>query len=333
MNLQLRPWQKDFLDEYHSSNAKKSLLVACVGSGKTITTMLAAKRQIENKQVSKVVIITDRLMLKDQWRHVGDSVGLSLSDNLSNYENGASLTIQSLINKDHFNALKNYTSEKNCLFIFDGIHRSSNRINELSEELSKSNYDNKFLFLSSLPIDTDKFDWTHTFNFGREFLYQPELLKLPESKIEIAKFSPSINLWSQFQSKMTAIDEMSWRQFEILISKLLEADGYEIELMQGTKDGGVDIVAEKDMGETGLFKAVWQAKKYKTSRKIGISTIRELADVRNEHSASKGILVTSSFLTKGALDRIYRDRYILGKVARNDLTAWIDKTSKKWLTN
>lgn len=95
--------------------------------------------------------------------------------------------------------------------------------------------------------------------------------------------------------------------------------------MNGTKDGGVDIVAVKDMKEAGLYKALWQAKKYKVSNKVGISVIRELADVRNELGASKGILVTSSFLTRGALDRVYRDNFMLGKVDRNDLNQWINR--------
>ncbi len=95
--------------------------------------------------------------------------------------------------------------------------------------------------------------------------------------------------------------------------------------MNGTKDGGVDIVAVKDMKEAGFYKALWQAKKYKMSNKVGISTIRELADVRNEFGANKGILVTTSFLTRGALERVHRDNYILGKVDRSDLNKWIDR--------
>ena len=70
---------------------------------------------------------------------------------------------------------------------------------------------------------------------------------------------------------------------------------------------------------------LWQAKKYKASRKVGIETVRELADVRNEHSASKAFIVTSSFLTEGALARVQRDKYVLGKVDRDDLEAWIDR--------
>jgi restriction system protein len=119
---------------------------------------------------------------------------------------------------------------------------------------------------------------------------------------------------------------MSWRDFEKLIATLLENDGYVVELMQGSKDGGVDVVAVKDLGANGYFKALWQAKKQSLSNKVGISVVRELADTRQEFGASKGIIVTSSYLTRGALQRIDRDKYILGKVDREDLDAWIKRT-------
>src|SRR5262249_17547238 len=56
------------------------------------------------------------------------------------------------------------------------------------------------------------------------------------------------------------------------------------------------------------------------------TAIRELADTRNEFGASKAIIVTSSHLTRGALDRIERDKYVLGKVDREELQAWIQRT-------
>ncbi len=71
------------------------------------------------------------------------------------------------------------------------------------------------------------------------------------------------------------------------------------------------------------MKTVWQAKKYNSSNKVGLSKIRELADSRNEFKASKAIIITSSYLTRPAQNRIDRDKYILGKVDNDDLKAWI----------
>jgi len=122
------------------------------------------------------------------------------------------------------------------------------------------------------------------------------------------------------------IDDLNWREFERLISELLEQDGYDVELMRGTKDGGVDVVAVKNMGHAGFFKTLWQAKKKYLKNKVGLSVIRELADTRNEFKASKGIIVTSTYLTRDALARVQRDKYILGKVDRSDLNEWVQRT-------
>jgi restriction system protein len=95
--------------------------------------------------------------------------------------------------------------------------------------------------------------------------------------------------------------------------------------MRGTKDGGVDVVGVKDLGSAGFFKALWQAKKHKLSNKVGISLIRELADTRQEFGTSKGIIVTSSYLTRGALERVERDKFVLSKIDRDDLDLWIKR--------
>src|SRR5438876_1462207 len=81
--------------------------------------------------------------------------------------------------------------------------------------------------------------------------------------------------------------------------------------------------AVKEVEGVGLFMSVWQAKKLGIGKKVGIGVVRELADTCHEQKASKGIIVTTTTLTNGAIQRIQRDRYILGKVDRDDLLAWI----------
>ncbi len=153
---------------------------------------------------------------------------------------------------------------------------------------------------------------------------QPELI-LPETKREIVQLSPSFGVLEKLIEGGIALASLHWREFEELIAELLEKDGYSVELGSGRSDGGKDLIAIKDLGENGLYKAVWQAKHNNSGNRVGVEVIRELADTRNEHKASKGILVTSTYLTKGALERVQRDRYILGKVDRDDLLKWIDR--------
>jgi HJR/Mrr/RecB family endonuclease len=121
------------------------------------------------------------------------------------------------------------------------------------------------------------------------------------------------------------LDNLHWREFEKLISELLEKEGWNVKLLEGTKDGGADIIGTKEDEHIGLIKCVWQAKKYKITNKVKLPAIRELADVRNEFGASKAILVTTSFLTRGAKDRIQRDQHILAKKERKEVECWINK--------
>lgn len=159
----------------------------------------------------------------------------------------------------------------------------------------------------------------------RQTRYSREQLAVSGTQIEIANLSPSFGILERLLRDGVDIDALTWRQLEELTADLLSKDGYSVELGPGKKDGGIDIVAVKNLGSAGLFKAVWQAKKLKPGNKVGISVIRELADTRSEQKASKGIVITTTYLTKGALERVKRDSYILGKIDREDLTAWIER--------
>jgi hypothetical protein len=129
----------------------------------------------------------------------------------------------------------------------------------------------------------------------KEQYSQPELI-LPENKHEIIQLSPSFGILEKLIEGGINLASLHWREFEELVADLLEKDGYLVELGSGRSDDGKDLVAIKDLGENGLYKAVWQAKHKKSGKGVGIEVIRELADTRNEHKASKGILVTSTYL-------------------------------------
>jgi len=156
--------------------------------------------------------------------------------------------------------------------------------------------------------------------------YDRAALAEPETRLDVAHYSPSFRLLERLVAQSTSLDDLTWRQFEELLRDLLQNDGYTVELGPGTKDGGKDLFAVKDLGESGLVAAVWQAKKKERSKKVGLGVIRELADTRNEHGASKGVIATTTYLTRGALERVQRDRYTLGKVDRDDLMQWMEKT-------
>jgi hypothetical protein len=148
----------------------------------------------------------------------------------------------------------------------------------------------------------------------------------PEIDDQLRIHAPSLNVLLTLFRKKIDLDSLSWRQLEEVIAELLKTEGYEVELGRGSKDGGADIIAHMSTPTIGCLRTIWQAKHLVGGNKVGLSIIRELADVRNEMNATKGFIVTSSFLTRGALQRVNRDEYQLGKVERPELEQWINRT-------
>src|SRR6476469_522819 len=156
-----------------------------------------------------------------------------------------------------------------------------------------------------------------------------EQSELSEEVIQsISLLAPHLGILQKLADKSIDIDNLHWRELEKLIAELLDKDGYNVELGKGTKDGGADIIAVKEIEGIGLFKGVWQAKNLSSGKKVGIGVIREIADTRQEMKESKAIIVTTTFLTREAIKRVKRDNYILGKVEKPELECWINRVLK-----
>jgi HJR/Mrr/RecB family endonuclease len=148
-----------------------------------------------------------------------------------------------------------------------------------------------------------------------------------KQNLSITSFSLSVLI--VVTDKKLSLEDLHWRQFEELIAELLESDGFEVKRGPGSKDAGVDIYVTKTFPGIGPIATVWQAKKLNRGNKVGIETIRELADTRNEWKASKGIVATTSFLTREARNRVTRDAHTLGKVDGSDLLSWIETYKRR----
>lgn len=321
-----KPWQQEFVDQFLREQNSKSLLVAAPGTGKTATALFAARKMLSQDVIDSLLVISDRVAVRDQWSDVARRYGIELETSLKSRlsQHGASITLQSLQTKDSSDAIEEAARARRWLIVADDSPHETESLVALVEQMLSFNESSKALFISRFVPVGLSFD--SEFRFGNELILGRSALDAPATEIRVARFAPSFSLLRQLQNGSAAIDGMPWRDFERLIASLLEKDGYVVELMSGTKDGGVDVMATRDLGPGGHFRTLWQAKKKSQSNKVGISVVRELADTRQEFGASKGIIVTSSYLTRGALERINRDKFILGKVDRRDLDAWIRRT-------
>jgi len=241
------------------------------------------------------------------------------------------LDVESYITEDVDNSLRELWEERNIeisrigsaseidIALWEYIERGVSLISDETDTLSA--YDGSL----DLAISFDRYK-----RYDEEFITEIKENTYSDSELsnlsnddqqEILIYAPSIKVLRKLSA--SNLDSLNWREFEELVAELLKLDGYKVELGRGTKDGGVDIITTKEVERFGLIQGVWQLKK--TKNKVGISVVRELADTTREMKASKGIIVTTSYLTRAAIQRIEQDEYILGKVERSDLDGWISK--------
>lgn len=92
--------------------------------------------------------------------------------------------------------------------------------------------------------------------------------------------------------------------FERVVVGLLVSMGYgnagQAQVVGKSGDNGIDGVIDQD--QLGLDRVYIQAKRYETDNKVGSDAIRNFAGSLNYHQASKGLFVTTSSFTSGAID-------------------------------
>jgi restriction system protein len=94
----------------------------------------------------------------------------------------------------------------------------------------------------------------------------------------------------------SALDGMTWQQFERLVGEAFRLQGYQvIETGGGGADGGVDLVLTRD-GEKHLV----QCKQWRAF-KVGVDVVRELYGVMAAKGAAGGFVVTSGRFTDEAV--------------------------------
>jgi len=93
----------------------------------------------------------------------------------------------------------------------------------------------------------------------------------------------------------SALDGMSWREFEILVGEAYRLQGYRVtETGGGGADGGIDLALTK-----GSEKFFVQCKQWK-AYKVGVDVVRELYGVMAAKGATGGFVVTSGRFTDDA---------------------------------
>lgn len=95
----------------------------------------------------------------------------------------------------------------------------------------------------------------------------------------------------------SALDGVSWQEFELLVGEAFRLDGFTVEERGGSaSDGGIDLVIKR-----GTEKFFVQCKQWK-AMKVGVDVVRELYGVMAAHGAVGGFVVTSGSFTNDAIE-------------------------------
>jgi restriction system protein len=135
------------------------------------------------------------------------------------------------------------------------------------------------------------------------FIAQLAVASTPEEQLETASGALNESLRDALLARVL---ETSPATFEKSIVDLLLAMGYggsradAGQQLGGTGDGGVDGVIRED--RLGLDRIYLQAKRYKPGNTVGSETVQAFIGALVGRGSQKGVLITTSTFTKGALE-------------------------------
>jgi hypothetical protein len=118
-------------------------------------------------------------------------------------------------------------------------------------------------------------------------------------------------------------------QFEVLVGRMLQSQGYQVDHTGGRGDRGVDLVAIKGRGEFEKKFMVQAKHRQENSKRVGIEGIRSAYGAAHALLEYDGIIiVTNGQFTKGAQD------FAMGKAIQlmsgSDINDWLNRMEIKY---
>jgi len=114
--------------------------------------------------------------------------------------------------------------------------------------------------------------------------------------------------------------------FEEIVAELFRKEGFEVELTQATRDGGVDIIAISRRMNIWQ-KMIVECKRYAPQNKVGIAVVQRLLGVKDQLRANKAVVVTTSSFTKDAQRIAHARFWDLDLKSYGDVIDWLQAPS------
>ena len=124
--------------------------------------------------------------------------------------------------------------------------------------------------------------------------------------------------------------EITPRDFEVLVARLFADEGYNTIITPQTRDGGLDIRAQKSDNLNILYELLIECKRYAPSRKVDRSTVMKLFGVLYSDTANKGVIVTTSYFTRDACAFIEEQGSLLTGIDRDKLLESIKQSVSRY---
>lgn len=156
-----------------------------------------------------------------------------------------------------------------------------------------------------------------------EVLFQSEKIIVP--KHDVLVLSVKL-LLAEITRQPDTLFNVSPRQFEELVAEIFSQNGFSVELMQQTRDGGKDIIAvSNNMGIPTQY--IIECKRYSHNKKVSLDIVQRLYGVKFALKASVGLVVTTSTFTSDALEFANQHPWELSLKDYGSLMGWISTIS------
>lgn len=131
----------------------------------------------------------------------------------------------------------------------------------------------------------------------------------------------SEELYQHFASRPQDLENLHWRDFEILLHRIFQARGFKAELGPGSNDGGIDIrLLQRD--PIGDMLTLVQVKRYHPKNKIGLEAVQALHGAATVEKAPKSLFVTTSSYLPSAQRFAERTSGALDLCTSQDVVEW-----------
>lgn len=127
-----------------------------------------------------------------------------------------------------------------------------------------------------------------------------EELYIASANRSIKIYSNVSGLTNQLRQRPELVYEISPRQFEIVVADVFRKQGFDVELTQTSRDGGVDIYVRRE-DVFGPLLYIVECKRYSRENKVGIGIVQRVHGVAQGKGATKGVIVTTSSFTEPAI--------------------------------